>query len=122
MRLTQQSLLPLLNQYPEIRARGVEMPFDIDVLAFGDEEGALCFEVYKHRDEQCLVCPTLLTFQDGQSREHEEVLFSKTGEKITVGRYRWGKGHASRSMFRALLDTETTAWPNPSRHGIRWAW
>jgi hypothetical protein len=25
-------------------------------------------------------------------------------------------------MLRALFDTDTTAWPNPSRHGIRCAW
>ena len=41
---------------------------------------------------------------------------------ITVGRYRDGCGHASRSMLRALFDTDTTAWPYPSRHGRRWAW
>lgn len=51
---------------------------------FGPAVGNHCYRVYKHRDEQCLVCPTLLTLADGQSRHHEEVVFSAAGEKINV--------------------------------------
>jgi signal transduction histidine kinase len=40
--------------------------------------------MYKHRDEQCLVCPMQQTFDDGEAREHEEVLFTKDGEKLSA--------------------------------------
>ncbi len=51
---------------------------------FGDAVGEDCFKMYKHRDEQCLVCPMQQTFGDGQAREHEEVLFTKDGEKLNA--------------------------------------
>ena len=51
---------------------------------FGDPVGENCFKMYKHRDEQCLVCPMQQTFDDGQAREHEEVLFTKDGEKLNA--------------------------------------
>jgi len=49
---------------------------------FGDPVGENCFKMYKHREEQCLVCPMQQTFDTGETREHEEVLFTKTGEKL----------------------------------------
>jgi PAS domain S-box-containing protein len=51
---------------------------------FGDPVGENCFKMYKHRDEQCLVCPMQQTFDDGQAREHEEILFTKDGEKLNA--------------------------------------
>jgi PAS domain S-box-containing protein len=51
---------------------------------FGDPVGESCFKMYKHRDEQCLVCPMQQTFDDGKAREHEEVLFTKDGEKLSA--------------------------------------
>ena len=49
---------------------------------FGDPVGENCFKMYKHREEQCLVCPMQKTFDTGETREHEEILFTKTGEKL----------------------------------------
>jgi PAS domain S-box-containing protein len=49
---------------------------------FGDPVGEKCFKMYKHREEQCLVCPMQQTFDTGEIREHEEILFTKTGEKL----------------------------------------
>jgi len=49
---------------------------------FGDPVGESCFKMYKHREEQCLVCPMQQTFDTGEIREHEEILFTKTGEKL----------------------------------------
>ena len=49
---------------------------------FGDPVGENCFKMYKHREEQCLVCPMQKTFDTGETLEHEEVLFTKTGEKL----------------------------------------
>jgi PAS domain S-box-containing protein len=49
---------------------------------FGDPVGENCFKMYKHREEQCLVCPMQQTFDTGETREHEEVLFTKDGEKL----------------------------------------
>ena len=51
---------------------------------FGDPVGQNCFKMYKHRDEQCLVCPMQQTFDTGETREHEEVLFTKDGEKLNA--------------------------------------
>ena len=51
---------------------------------FGDPVGKNCFKMYKHRDEQCLVCPMQQTFETGESREHEEVLFTKDGRKLSA--------------------------------------
>ncbi len=51
---------------------------------FGPAVGKHCYEVYKHRDEPCLVCPSRQTITDGQPREHEEVLTSQTGQKMNV--------------------------------------
>jgi len=49
-----------------------------------DSVGRTCFEMYKHRDEQCLVCPSQKTFETGQSQHHEEVLVAATGEKLNA--------------------------------------
>jgi PAS domain S-box-containing protein len=65
---------------------------DLDVLhanrkfreTFGPSVGKKCYQLYKHRDEPCLVCPTLQTLADGQPREHEEVLTSEAGQKMNV--------------------------------------
>ncbi len=51
---------------------------------FGDPVGEHCFKMYKHRDEQCLVCPMQQTFDTGETREHEEILFTKTGDKLSA--------------------------------------
>jgi PAS domain S-box-containing protein len=49
---------------------------------FGDPVGKDCFRMYKHREEQCLVCPMQQTFDTGETREHEEILFTKDGKKL----------------------------------------
>jgi len=51
---------------------------------FGNQVGAYCYELYKHRREPCLVCPVAMTFQDGRSHTSEEVVTSKSGEEINV--------------------------------------
>ncbi len=51
---------------------------------FGAGVGDSCYRAYKHREEQCLVCPMHQTFSDGVVRRHEEVLFSASGERLNV--------------------------------------
>jgi len=51
---------------------------------FGPAVGQCCYRVYKHREEQCLVCPAVKTFADGESREHEEVVVTAAGERMNV--------------------------------------
>ena len=51
---------------------------------FGPAVGEYCYRVYKHHEEPCLVCPARLTFEDGSTREHEEVVTSRAGEKVNV--------------------------------------
>jgi len=48
---------------------------------FGDAVGVPCYRVIKHREEQCLVCPSQQTFADGQQREREDVITSARGQK-----------------------------------------
>jgi len=49
-----------------------------------DAVGKTCFEMYKHREEQCLVCPSQKTFETGKSQHHEEVLIAANGEKLSA--------------------------------------
>ncbi len=51
---------------------------------FGPAVGDYCYRVYKHREEQCLVCPSVKTLADGKTREHEEVMVSLDGEKFNM--------------------------------------
>ncbi len=46
--------------------------------------GKTCFEMYKTREEQCLVCPSQKTFETGQSQHHEEVLIAANGDKLNA--------------------------------------
>lgn len=52
--------------------------------AFGSFLGCKCYEVYKHRNEECIPCPVQQTFQDGQVRQSEEVVTSRSGEQVNV--------------------------------------
>jgi PAS domain S-box-containing protein len=51
---------------------------------FGAGYGRKCYEVYKHRQKQCMPCTVQQTFKDGMRRTHEEVVTSQTGESINV--------------------------------------
>ncbi|MFH0766199.1 MAG: PAS domain-containing protein [Calditrichota bacterium] len=52
--------------------------------AFGTFLGCKCYEVYKHRSEECHPCIVRQTFADGQLRVHEEVVTSRSGKSINV--------------------------------------
>jgi len=58
--------------------RAFKETFGLDVV------GKTCFEMYKARDEQCLVCPSQMTFETGESQHHEEVLIAANGEKLNA--------------------------------------
>jgi PAS domain S-box-containing protein len=51
---------------------------------FGAGYGRKCFEVYKHRVKACEPCLVLETFEDGQTRTHEEVVTSEDGKRMNV--------------------------------------
>ena len=51
---------------------------------FGAAVGDYCYRAYKHRDEQCLVCPATAVFADGQPRQHEEVVTTADGHRLNV--------------------------------------
>jgi PAS domain S-box-containing protein len=51
---------------------------------FGDQLGCQCYEVYKHRKEQCIPCAVQETFQDGEVHHSEEVVTSEEGESINT--------------------------------------
>ncbi|MEW6364830.1 MAG: PAS domain-containing sensor histidine kinase [Acidobacteriota bacterium] len=51
---------------------------------FGHGVGQYCWQVYKHRDEQCLVCTSQRTFDEGVTMEHEEVVVSAAGKRMHV--------------------------------------
>ncbi len=51
---------------------------------FGTGYGRKCYEIYKHREKECLPCTVQQTFTDGEPRNHEEVVVSQAGETINV--------------------------------------
>ncbi len=51
---------------------------------FGIPFGSKCYEIYKHRTEECRPCTVRQTFQDGKIYVHEEVVTSRQGEPINV--------------------------------------
>ena len=51
---------------------------------FGEAVGEECFRVYKHRDEQCLSCPMMSTFETGETHEYEGSVISKDGEELNL--------------------------------------
>jgi len=52
--------------------------------AFGRHFGCKCYNVYKHRDEECYPCIVKQTFNDGEVHVHEEVLTSQDGRQMNV--------------------------------------
>jgi PAS domain S-box-containing protein len=51
---------------------------------FGSFLGCRCYEIYKHRQEECIPCPVQQVFADGQIHHSEEVVTSKSGESRNV--------------------------------------
>jgi len=51
---------------------------------FGDFLGCNCWEVYKHRTEECYPCAVRATFQDGQVHQSEEVVTTKHGKRVNT--------------------------------------
>ena len=71
-------------QGPDLRMIEMNRAFQED---FGSALGALgckCYEVYKHRTEECLPCPVRETFEDGEIHTREEVVTSLQGEQMNV--------------------------------------
>jgi PAS domain S-box-containing protein len=52
--------------------------------AFGSFLGCKCYEIYKHRSEECDPCIVRQTFEDGLTREREEVVMSRQGRSMNV--------------------------------------
>ena len=51
---------------------------------FGDFLGCKCYEIYKHRSEECFPCTVRESFEDGRLHVHEEVVTSREGRPINV--------------------------------------
>jgi len=51
---------------------------------FGEAVGCKCYELYKHRDEECYPCPVQETFHDGQTHTREDIVTSLKGEQTNV--------------------------------------
>jgi len=51
---------------------------------FGDLLGCKCYEVYKHRSEECFPCAVQATFQDGEIHQSEEVVTTNKGERVNI--------------------------------------
>jgi PAS domain S-box-containing protein len=52
--------------------------------AFGDGLGRKCYEVYKHRREECIECAVRDTMRDGEVHHSEEVVTSRSGKQINT--------------------------------------
>lgn len=53
-------------------------------IHFGNGVGECCYEIYKHRNGPCTVCPVAETFEDGKQHSTEEIVVSKDGEQFHV--------------------------------------
>jgi PAS domain S-box-containing protein len=51
---------------------------------FGDHIGRHCFDIFTHHSRLYPDCPVARTFQDGRSREYEEVINARNGEQYYV--------------------------------------
>lgn len=51
---------------------------------FGEGVGNECFRLYKHREEQCLSCPMMDTFETGKTHDYEASVLSKEGEELNL--------------------------------------
>lgn len=51
---------------------------------FGAATGGLCYQAYCGSERPCFGCPTLKTFEDGQSHQTELSVRGKNGEPVTV--------------------------------------
>ncbi|SLM30497.1 Multi-sensor signal transduction histidine kinase [Desulfamplus magnetovallimortis] len=51
---------------------------------FGKQIGGHCYEIYKHRESPCPDCPVVQTFEDGKSRNTEEIVTSISGKQYNV--------------------------------------
>ncbi len=52
--------------------------------AFGSSRNSKCYEVYKHRKRECEPCIVRKTFEDGEIHTHEEVVTSRSNERMNV--------------------------------------
>jgi PAS domain S-box-containing protein len=77
---------------------------------FGECLGCKCYEMYKHRKEECLVCPVQRTFQDGEVHTGEEVVTSLTGEKINTLVYT-APIHNSKGEIKSVMEMSANITP-----------
>ncbi len=68
-------------QDPELNVIEANQRFIED---FGRPETRKCYEVYKHRREECLHCPVQETLRDGGVHHSEEVVASLDGDRINT--------------------------------------
>jgi len=52
--------------------------------AFGYGVGKECYRLYKHREEQCLSCPMMSTFETGAIHDYEASVVSKDGAELNL--------------------------------------
>jgi PAS domain S-box-containing protein len=78
--------------------------------SFGSSLGSHCYQIYKHRNEPCLVCPVRDTFEDGQPHTREEVVTSLQGKQfhtlVTTAPIRDGNGQIVSVMEMSADITE----------------
>jgi PAS domain S-box-containing protein len=68
-------------QDPELRIVDTNRSFKEN---FGGFPGSKCYEIYKHRDEECVNCAVRQTFKDGRIHHSEEVVTSIKGEQLNT--------------------------------------
>jgi len=68
-------------QDPELRIVDTNRSFKEN---FGGFQGSKCYEVYKHRDEECVECAVRRTFKDGKIHHSEEVVTSIQGKQMNT--------------------------------------
>jgi PAS domain S-box-containing protein len=54
------------------------------IETFGEAVGYDCFRVYKHREEQCISCPMMDTYESGRTHDYEATVLSKDGQELNL--------------------------------------
>ncbi len=89
LRTTRQRYQQLFDEVPcyisvqdrELRVMEANRRFKED---FGDPIGSSCYRIYKHRQDPCVDCPVIQTFEDGKPHQSEMVVTSKNGDLFNV--------------------------------------
>ncbi len=94
-------------QDPELRIVDANRSFK---ESFGDHPGRRCYEIYKHREEECMQCAVRRTFDDGKVHQSEEVVTSLDGKQLNTFVYT-APIRAGDGTIKSVMEMSTDITP-----------